>query len=110
MTRDVAALGVPAYRFAQFFFPIFLGGLAYASLRIGPWKIEKRDRLVRLRELARPESTQGESSIDFALRFGRRLTGLSPAGPGGNDPDDIVRMPADGKTSEVDGESPTETD
>jgi uncharacterized protein (TIRG00374 family) len=73
LTDDTARLGVATYRFAQFFFPIFLGAMAYLSLRVGPWKIEKRDRLVRLRELARAESTTGESSIDFALRFGRRV-------------------------------------
>ncbi len=72
LTENTATLGVAAYRFAQFFFPIFLGGVAYASLRVGPWKIEKRDRLGRLRELARSEAAMGESKIDFALRWGRR--------------------------------------
>ena len=37
----------------------------------GPWKIEKRDRLIRLRDLARVETAKGESRIDFALRFQR---------------------------------------
>ena len=32
-----ATLGVAAYRFAQFFFPIMLGGMLYLSLRVGPW-------------------------------------------------------------------------
>ncbi|MFK8026179.1 MAG: YbhN family protein [Ilumatobacter sp.] len=72
LTENTATLGVVAYRFAQFFFPILIGALAYASLRVGPWKIEKRDRLSRLRELARTEPEKGESRIDFALRFGRR--------------------------------------
>ncbi|MEM1333732.1 MAG: lysylphosphatidylglycerol synthase transmembrane domain-containing protein, partial [Actinomycetota bacterium] len=72
LTRDTAALGVATYRFAQFFLPIFLGAVAYASLRLGPWKIEKRDRLARLRELARTEAAKGETTIDFALRWGRR--------------------------------------
>jgi hypothetical protein len=74
-------LGVAAYRFAQFFFPIFLGAVAYASLRFGPWKIEKRDRLARLRDLASSGSTSQESTIDFAMRFGRRLTGLQLGEP-----------------------------
>ncbi len=72
LTENVATLGVAAYRFAQFFFPIFLGAVAYASLRIGPWKIERRDRLSRLRELARTEAAKGETKIDFVLRWGRR--------------------------------------
>ena len=72
LTNSNARLGTASYRLAQFFFPILIGGLAYASLRLGPWKIEKRDRLARLRELARTGAASGESKIDFALRFGRR--------------------------------------
>lgn len=81
LSREQATLGVATYRFAQFFFPIFIGGLAYLSLRFGPWKIEKRDRLMRLRELAKAESVRGQSTIDFALRFGRRISAadVSPA-------------------------------
>ena len=81
LTQNTATLGVAAYRFAQFFFPIFLGAMAYASLRIGPWKIEKRDRLARLRDLASSGSTSQESTIDFAMRFGRRLTELQLGEP-----------------------------
>jgi uncharacterized protein (TIRG00374 family) len=72
LTENTATLGVAAYRFAQFFFPIFLGAVAYATLRVGPWKIEKRDRLAKLRDLARTEAAKGETKIDFALRWGRR--------------------------------------
>ena len=67
-----AALGVAAYRFAQFFFPILLGGLMYLTLRVGPWSIDRRDRLVRLRDLAEEESRRGETKIDFQLRFPTR--------------------------------------
>jgi uncharacterized protein (TIRG00374 family) len=67
-----ATLGVAAYRFAQFFFPILLGGLMYLSLRVGPWSIERRDRLIRLRDLAEEETRRGESKIDFQLRFPTR--------------------------------------
>ena len=81
LTQNTATLGVAAYRFAQFFFPIFLGAVAYASLRFGPWKIEKRDRLARLRDLASSGSTSQESTIDFAMRFGRRLPGLQLGEP-----------------------------
>jgi uncharacterized protein (TIRG00374 family) len=68
----VAVPAIATYRSAQYLMPIALGGLAYASLRIGPWKIEKRDRLVRLRDLARSEAERGETKMDFALRFGSR--------------------------------------
>jgi putative heme transporter len=67
-----ATLGVAAYRFAQFFFPILLGGLLYLSLRVGPWSIERHDRLMRLRDLAEEETRRGESRIDFQLRFPTR--------------------------------------
>ena len=68
--RRVATPAIATYRSAQYLMPTALGALAYASLRLGPWKIEKRDRLVRLRDLARTESEKGETKIDFALRFG----------------------------------------
>ena len=58
--------------------PIAIGAMAYASLRFGPWKIEKRDRLVRLRYLARSESAKGETKIDFALRFGGKRPVADP--------------------------------
>ena len=72
LSNSNARLGIASYRLAQFFFPILIGGLSYLSLRIGPWSIERRDRLGRLRELARTGAASGESKIDFALRFGRR--------------------------------------
>jgi uncharacterized protein (TIRG00374 family) len=67
-----ATLGVASYRFAQFFFPILLGGVLYLSLRVGPWSIERRERLIRLRDLAEEETRRGESKIDFQLRFPTR--------------------------------------
>lgn len=67
-----AALGVAAYRFAQFFFPILLGGVLYLSLRVGPWSIERHERLMRLRDLAEEETRRGETRIDFQLRFPTR--------------------------------------
>jgi lysylphosphatidylglycerol synthase-like protein len=67
-----AALGVAAYRFAQFFFPILLGGVLYGTLRVGPWSIERRDRLMRLRDLAEEEARRGETNIDFQMRFPTR--------------------------------------
>jgi uncharacterized protein (TIRG00374 family) len=71
VTRRQATLGVGSYRFAQFFFPIFLGGVLYLSLRVGPWSIARRERLKRLRDVAVEETTRGETKIDFALRFAR---------------------------------------
>jgi len=92
LSSSNARLGIASYRLAQFFFPILVGGLSYLSLRVGPWSIERRDRLARLRELARSGAASGESRIDFVLRFGRRSSTGAPASEG---TDDDQRSPAD---------------
>ena len=38
-TFQAAALGVAAYRLAHYVFPILTGGLAYLTLRTGPWQL-----------------------------------------------------------------------
>ena len=68
LTRQTATLGVAAYRLAQFWFPILFGGLIYATLRVGPWSIERRDRLDRLRDIAQRENPESERRIEFTLR------------------------------------------
>jgi putative heme transporter len=72
LTRSVALLGVATWRLAQFFFPIVLGGVLYASLRVGPWSIQRRERLARLRDIAAAAEDDTERAFDFAVRFGRR--------------------------------------
>jgi len=72
LTRSVALLGVATWRLAQFFFPIVLGGVLYASLRIGPWSIHRRERLARLRDIAAAAEGDTDRAFDFAVRFGRR--------------------------------------
>jgi len=72
LTRSEATLGVLSYRFAQYWFPMLLGAVMYASLRFGPWSINRREKLKTLRELAAETETNRESALDFAARFGRR--------------------------------------
>lgn len=72
LTKVTAVLGTATYRLAQYFFPIVLGGVLYATLRMGPWSMKRRDNLQRLRELAGEAATNSETMIDFAARFGRR--------------------------------------
>jgi putative heme transporter len=81
LPRRTATLGVASYRIAQYFFPILLGGLMYLSLRVGPWSIERRDRLIRLRELGGVDPN--ESRIDFTLRFPREQEPSEPPEPPG---------------------------
>ncbi len=80
--KTVATLGVASYRIGQYWLPTLVGGLLYASLRFGPFRIERRDKLVRLRELAKETDTNRESSLDFAARFGRQR-GVLNEGSGG---------------------------
>lgn len=49
---EVATLGVASYRLAQYVFPVVLGGLLYISLRVGPGKIERRERVKQCRDIA----------------------------------------------------------
>ena len=68
LTRRAATLGVASYRLAQYWFPILLGGVLYASLRVGPWSIARRDRLDRLRDIAQRETAESERRMEFAMR------------------------------------------
>lgn len=78
LSRSTAVLGVAAWRLAQFFFPIVLGGFLYGTLRVGPWSIHRRDRLQRLRDIAAYEAHNPERALDFAVRFGHRPRQRSP--------------------------------
>jgi hypothetical protein len=70
--KTIAALGVATYRIGQYWIPTLLGGIMYASLRVGPWSIERRTKLLRLRDLAAETDVNRESVLDFSARFGRR--------------------------------------
>jgi hypothetical protein len=107
LTRSEATLGVLSYRLAQFWFPILLGGVLYASLRVGPWSIKRRERLKNLRELARETELNRESALDFAARFGRRrrIPEASPTHPsvGGQDPTTPTSTPGSSPEDEGGG-------
>ena len=72
MARSTATLGVASYRLSQFFFPIFLGGVLYLSLRVGPWSIGRRTALRPLREVATESVDAALSPLDFDERFAPR--------------------------------------
>jgi len=86
MSRSVATLGVLSYRLAQYWLPILLGGFAYLSLRVGPFSIERRDRLERFRVLAKDDTEMFESGLEWAERYGHRPT--DPTVPLDRGPDD----------------------
>lgn len=68
--KTVAALGVASYRIGQYWIPTLLGGILYATLRVGPWSIRRRS-LATLRALAAESESNPESVLDFAARFSR---------------------------------------
>ena len=72
LSKNVATLGVVSYRAASYWLPILLGGISYFSLRIGPWSIENRDQVKRLREVAKEEREDDTSGIEWAERYGSR--------------------------------------
>lgn len=59
MPKTVAALGVASYRIGQYWIPTLLGGILYATLRVGPWSIKRRS-LATLRARRRVRSEPGE--------------------------------------------------
>jgi uncharacterized protein (TIRG00374 family) len=90
LASSVAVLGTATYRLAQYFFPIVLGGVLYATLRVGPWSIKRRERLRRLRDIA-ADSSNNERALDFSVRFAQRRAALgddSPKFPVEGDGDD----------------------
>lgn len=87
LRKAQATLGVASYRIVQFLFPILLGGVLYLSLRVGPWKIERREDLRRLRELAADDET-AETTLDFTLRVGAWSRGKNDSEGTGHDADE----------------------
>ncbi len=90
LPSSTAVLGSATYRLAQYFFPILLGGFLYATLRVGPWSIRRRERLRRLRDIA-ADPSNNERALDFSVRFAQRRRAMgdtSPTLPAEGDGDD----------------------
>ncbi len=94
LTRSNATLGVASYRLMQVFLPILVGACFYTSLRFGPWSIERRDRLTRLRVLAQGYREDGESKVDFLMRAWPKPPSEQTSGRGAAAGDDAA--PTDG--------------
>jgi uncharacterized protein (TIRG00374 family) len=104
LTRSTAVLGSATYRLAQFFFPIVLGGILYASLRVGPWSIQRRERLRRLRDIA-ADPSNNERALDFSVRFSKQRPPIgneSPSSPAANS--QAANSPAANSPAEGDGD------
>ena len=104
LTRQEATLGVASFRLAQFWFPILFGGVLYASLRVGPWSIERRERLDRLRDIAQRETPESERRIEFTMRHWPRAKREQVDGKGDLITiDDTTEMPS-GTPPETNGD------
>lgn len=77
--RSTATVGVLTYRVAQYWIPIVIGGFAYLSLRVGPFAIERRERLVPLRRVAFDPKVYRRSKMDWIEQYAPRdRTGQYP--------------------------------
>lgn len=75
LPRANAVVGVVSYRIAQYWLPILLGGIAYLSLRVGPWAIGRND-LAPLRDVVARAGARDESVLNFSERYpGSERTG-----------------------------------
>jgi hypothetical protein len=72
LTRSQASLGVLGYRLAQYWVPMLVGGLCYLSLRVGPWSIDRRHRLDKLRQVAQDSINEENSTIEWAEKYAQR--------------------------------------
>lgn len=78
-TRSGATLGVLSYRIAQYWLPILLGAIAYLSLRVGPFAIERRAKLQTWSRLAIDATEHPSSKIEFLEHYAPRdRTGQFP--------------------------------
>jgi uncharacterized protein (TIRG00374 family) len=78
-TRGEATLGVLSYRISQFWIPILIGAVAYLSLRVGPFAIERRAKLQPWRRVALDAAEHPASRIDFLEHYAPRdRTGQFP--------------------------------
>ena len=86
LARSTATVGILAYRLAQFWLPIVVGAGCYLSLRVGPWSLDRKDRLKPLRVVAEEAVTKSESKIAFfERRAPRDRTGQYPLPPVNDD-------------------------
>lgn len=77
--QSTATVGVLTYRVAQYWLPILIGGIAYLSLRVGPFAIERRERLAPLRRVAFDPTVNRRSKMDWLEQYAPRdRTGQFP--------------------------------
>jgi hypothetical protein len=79
LTRNIATVGVLSYRIAQYWLPIVVGGGTYLSLRVGPFAIERKDKLGSLRKVTKLATEHPTTKYEFLEQYAPRdRTGQFP--------------------------------
>jgi len=79
LTRNVATVGVLSYRIAQYWLPILVGGFTYLSLRVGPFAIERNEKLRSLRKVTKLATEHPTTKYEFLEQYAPRdRTGQFP--------------------------------
>jgi putative heme transporter len=81
VNQDAADFGVAAYRLAQFWLPIPLGAICYASLRFGPWKVDRERSLQDLRAETAPVVNSRENVYDWIEKVDPQRANANPDTP-----------------------------
>ena len=69
LARRTATVGVLSYRVAQYWLPIVVGWSCYLSLRVGPFAIDRKQRLQPISRLAQTQTERGLSTVDWVEKY-----------------------------------------
>lgn len=79
LSQRTATVGIISYRVAQYWLPILVGWLAYLSLRIGPFAIDRKKKLATLGRVAVDQAQRQLSTVDWVEQYAPRdRTGQFP--------------------------------
>jgi uncharacterized protein (TIRG00374 family) len=79
LTRSIATVGVLSYRIAQYWMPLIVGAIVYLSLRVGPWAIDRSEKLKSFRRVAVDATEHPSSKYNWAEHYAPRdRTGQFP--------------------------------
>jgi uncharacterized protein (TIRG00374 family) len=79
LTRSVATVGVLSYRIAQYWMPLIVGAIVYLSLRVGPWAIDRSEKLKSFRRVAVDATQHPSNKYNWAEHYAPRdRTGQFP--------------------------------
>ena len=79
LTRSIATVGVLSYRIAQYWMPLIVGAIVYLSWRVGPWAIDRHEKLKSFRRVAVDATEHPSNKYNWAEHYAPRdRTGQFP--------------------------------